>query len=67
MKIQTFAKPFTLMALTLVGALLAVAVLILAQPTSAQPGGLQDAPKVVTAGQGAGRGPLSPVQQTAIS
>ena len=55
------------MALTLIGALLAVAVLILAQPTSAQPGGSQDAPKVVTAGQGGERGPLSPVQQTAIS
>jgi hypothetical protein len=72
MKIQTFAKHFTLMALTVVGALLAVAVVIVAQPTLAQPSGPQDPPpqdappEVVTAGQGGERGQLSPVQQTAI-
>jgi hypothetical protein len=66
MKIQSFARPFTLMALAVVGVLLAVAVLMLVQPTSAQPSGSQDAPEVVPAGQGGERGKLSRAQQTAI-
>src|SRR5215218_7702777 len=66
MKMQTFTRPFTLMALAVVGALLAVAVVIVAQPTSAQPSGSQDVPEVVTAGQGGERGQLSRAQQTAI-
>lgn len=55
------------MALAVVGALLALAVLFLAQPTSAQPSSSQNAPKVVKAGQGGEQGPLSAAQTKAIN
>jgi hypothetical protein len=55
------------MTLVIVGALLAVAVLVVAQPTTAQPSRSQEAlPKVVKAGSGGERGPLSLAQKQAI-
>jgi hypothetical protein len=56
-----------LIALAVVGALVIATILVFSKPTLAQPGGSQGAPKVVKAGEGGDRGPLSSAQKTAIN